>query len=80
MANNVTPEEIIFDKAEVAAESENLRVEIDKLNDKVMELTQSKKGLSKDDKKDVDSNIEIIERKMKKISSDLKDKVDNESK
>ena len=79
MANNVTPEEIIFDKADVAAESENLRVEIEKLNEKIIELTQSKKGLSKDEKKNVDSDIEIIERKMKKISSDLKDKVDNES-
>ena len=78
--DDVTPEEIIFDKAEVAAESEDLRVEIDKLNDKVTELTQSKKGLTKEEKHDIDLNIEIVERKIKKISSDLKDKKDNETK
>jgi len=78
--DDVTPEEIIFDKAEVAAESEDLRVEIDKLNDKVTELTQSKKGLTKEEKQDIDLNIEIVERKIKKISSDLKDKEDNETK
>ena len=77
---NVTPEEIIFDKAEVAAESEDLRVEIDKLNNKVTELTQSKKGLTKEEKQDIDLNIEIVERKIKKISSDLKEKEDNETK
>ena len=77
---NVTPEEIIFDKAEVAAESEDLRVEIDKLNNKITELTQSKKGLTKEEKQDIDLNIEIVERKIKKISSDLKDKEGNETK
>ena len=81
VTNDVTPaEEIIFDKAELAAESETLRGEIDKLNDKVIELTQSKKDLIKDERKAVDSDIEIIERKMEKISAELKDRADNETK
>ena len=57
-----------------------LRAEIDNLNDKVIELTQSKKDLSKDERKSVDSDIEIIERKMEKISGELKNIADNENK
>jgi len=72
MVNNVTPEEIIFDKAEVAAESETLRAEIDKLSEKKVELARSKKGLSKKEKTEVDSDIENIERKMAKINNDIK--------
>lgn len=71
VANDVTPEEIIFDKAEVAAESETLRAELDQLNEKILELTQSKKGLSKDERKGADIEIEVVEEKKKKIISEL---------
>ena len=71
MLDGTTPEEIIFDKAEVAAESEILRTELDEQNQKILELTQSKKGLRKDEKTGADIEIEMIEEKKKIIISEL---------
>jgi len=80
VANDIKPEDIIFDKADVAAEAETLRAELDGLNKIMHELTQSKKGLSKDEKKGTDIEIEMVEEQKKKITSELENIAENDEK
>lgn len=72
------PEDIIFDKAEVAAASEVLRTELDQLAEKSQVLTKSKKGLSKEEQEGIDLQIQTIEEKKHLLSNQLEKKVDSD--
>lgn len=73
------PEEIIFDKAEVAAESEVLRTEIDQLTEKALDLIKSKKGLNKDEQEDINVEIQMVEEKKQQLSAELAAIVESEA-
>ncbi len=65
------PEELIFNKAEVAAESEALRSDIDKLLLHIDEMTKTKKGLSKEQQETLNKEIEIAERQKQALLDKL---------
>ena len=63
----VAPEEMIFDKAEVAAETEILRTEIDKLGLQAEALTKSRKGLGKAEQEGINFEIQIVEEQKQRL-------------
>jgi small-conductance mechanosensitive channel len=67
----ITPEEMIFDKAEVAAEAEILRAEIDKLGLQLDELTKSRKGRAKAEQEGIDFEIHIVEEQRQRLTTEL---------
>ncbi len=64
-------EEIIFDKAEVAAQAEGLRAEIEKLELQLSELKKSRKGADKEDYEAIDFQVQIAEQKKQQLSAEL---------
>lgn len=65
------PEELIFDKAQVAAEAEILRAEIDKLGLQIEELGKKRKGLDKDAQEGIDFEIQVIEEQKQRMATEL---------
>ncbi|MDH5425703.1 MAG: mechanosensitive ion channel family protein [Gammaproteobacteria bacterium] len=77
LKKEILPEELIFDKAEVAAEAEDLRAQMVALSLQIEALKKSKKGLAEPAQKDIDSEIILAEKKQQAVSADLeKIKVD----
>jgi small-conductance mechanosensitive channel len=67
----VLPEELIFDKAEVAAETEDLRTQIAELDLQIEALKKSKKGLSEAEKEDIELKITLAKQKNEMLSAEL---------
>ena len=65
------PEEVIFDKAEVAAEAEVLRAEIEKLTLQMDELTRKRKGLRREEQEGIDFEIQVVEEQKQRLTSEL---------
>lgn len=65
------PEDIIFDKAEVAAEAEILRGEIEKLSLQLEELNKKRKGLSDEEQEGIDFEIQIVEEQIQRLTQQL---------
>lgn len=67
----VLPEELIFDKAEVAAETEDLRTQIAELDLQIEALKKSKKGLTEAQKEDIELKITLAKKKNEMLSAEL---------
>ena len=80
VAKETLPEELIFDKAEVAAETETLRAEVDSLSQQIEELTKNKKSLSKKEREGIDFEIQIAEEQKQQLLSKLEKNTDSEEK
>ena len=65
------PEELIFDKAQQAAEVEVLRNELDKLNTQFDELSKQKKSLSKDEQEGLQFQLDVIDEQRKRLADEL---------
>jgi small-conductance mechanosensitive channel len=72
------PEEMIFDKAQQAAEVEVLRAELDKLNSQFDDLSKQKKALNKDEQEGIQFQLDIIDEQRKRLAGEL-DKLSTET-
>ena len=74
----VTPEELIFDKAEVAAETESMRAEVDLLSVKITELSKVKKSQSEEEQAATNIEIQIAEAEKQGLLTELEKKDAND--
>lgn len=61
------PEELIFDKAEEAAETELMRAELERLNQHIEMLQKQKKTLGKSERQDLEIEIKVAEEQKQRL-------------
>lgn len=74
--DEVAPEEIIFDKARVAAETEDVRGQLDVVNNEIALLSKQKKAASKDEKDSIDLLIKMAVDQRQELMDELEGKDD----
>ncbi len=65
------PEQVIFDKAEMAAKAEILRAELEKLDRQIEELARTRKNLSREEQEGIDFEIQVVEEQKQRLAAEL---------
>ncbi len=73
-ATDASPEDLIFDKAEVAAETDELRSEIDSLKQQIDEQAKTRKTLSPKQQQQLEINLQQMEKKKQRLTDELTSK------